>query len=554
MRERLIETDILILGGGLAGCVAAIRGREQGARVAIVDKAAMRRSGSSGTGNHFLTTYLNHGEPWDTAEVYRQWYHDIRHGMVDMKVVDELVVRNQPAVVAYMEKLGVPLKDPKTGQYVRMARPWTGQVHAVVYKAEGEFVKPMLVQKVRESGAEVFEKVHVNSLLMSKGRVIGATGFHIRSGDFYIFKAKAVVLAMGNPRRVLDTPNHNAFNTGIEANPGTGYALAFKAGAELANLEFLATFVYPKYCTAAQVLYEAGGIIRNALGERVVERPDQPGERSFGYGLIAAAAREVNAGRGPLYMDCRHLSKEAMESLRKNLLLDALLLEEYLGQSGIDLGKDLLEFYILTTATSATGSPKGIIIDEKCGTGVEGLYAIGDMSTPSDAHSGAWTTGYVVGVEAAKYAAGSGQVEPVRGQIEEEKLRTYAPLERGEGMSWQEFEETVRWTMIEHVGQVRTDLGLKTALSQFKKAEEYRKELKADNYHELMRVHEAMDALLFDQLMTSAALERTESRYIFLGSHYRADYPRQDDAHWRGVSTIVKRVGDSISSSHRRMN
>ncbi|MBI2866161.1 MAG: FAD-binding protein [Chloroflexi bacterium] len=553
MPDRVIETDVLVLGGGLAGCIAAIRAREQGAKVLVVDKAAIRRSGEAGRGNYFYTSYLNSGEPWDTPEVYRQWYQDVRQGLVDMKVVDALVVPHQVPVINYVEKLGVSLKDPRTGKYVRKARGWTDQVHTIVFR--GENMKLTLGQRVKETGADVMEGVHLTNLLTLKGRAVGATGFHVRSGDFYTFKAKAVVLGLGNPQRILDTPDHNPFNTYHKPwHAGTGYALAYRAGVELSNLEFIYANLFPRFCTAAGVLREAGGKLINGLGEPIVQRPDRPGERSFGFAVTASAYREINAGRGPIYLDCRHVSEQELKNLEDNVMLDAPLLKEYLEQSGIDLRKDLVEFLPLLGEWSATGSPKGILIDEKCHSCVPGLFVVGDLATPSDACSGAFTTGYVAGVEAAKYAGRIPSCEVDEAEAREEKARVFAPLGRSTGIGWQEFETTVRRAMIEYVSQVRTDLGLKTAMSAFKTAEKYVPHLKAANYHELMRAMEAVDILHFDQLMTAAALERTETRFAFLIGHYRADYPQRDEENWKEVATIVKRDGDRIAVSRRRMN
>lgn len=552
MVDRVVETDVLILGGGLAGCLAAVRAREIGARVTVVDKAAIKRSGEAGRGNFFYTTYLDSGEPWDTAEVYRDWYMNVRHGLVDSQVVDKMVVPNQVPVANYLEKLGISLKDPKTGKHIRIARAWTGQVHTVLFR--GENMKPILAQRVREAGANVVEGVHVTNLLTNNGRVVGATGFHVRTGDFYTFKAKAVVLALGNPQRILDTFDPSFFVTYHKPwHAGTGYALAYKAGTELANIEFVGTFLFSKGARAAQVMYEVGARLINGLGEQIVERPERPGERGFGLGLIAAAAREVNAGRGPIYLDCRHVTQQQIDAKLGETILDAPLLFEYLQQSGIELTRDLLEVRVVNGSWSATGCPKGILIDETCHSRVPGLFVVGDLATPSDACSGAFTTAYVAGPAAARYAAEAGPPQVDEAAVKEERQRVFAPLGKANGIKWLDFEKMAWRTMTEYVCQERTDLGLKSALAILGRLEADIRQLTADNLHELMRAHEAMDVVLFDRLMTAAALERTESRFGYLMGHYRLDYPQQDDANWNRTTVVVKRDGDKIAVSRRRM-
>ncbi|MBI2865779.1 MAG: FAD-dependent oxidoreductase, partial [Chloroflexi bacterium] len=215
MADKVITTDVLVLGGGLAGCMAAIRAREQGAKVTLVDKAAIERSGDGGRGVFFYSSYFNSGETWDTAERYRQWWRDVRHGMVDMRVVDELVIKNQPVVQQYVENsLGVSLKDPRTGRHSRLSRDTLRRaIEHPRFFFMGESLKTALAKRVEELGAEVVERIEVTRLLTDDGRVIGAAGFHNRSGDFYTFKAKAVVLALGSGNRVYSMPNDNPFNT-----------------------------------------------------------------------------------------------------------------------------------------------------------------------------------------------------------------------------------------------------------------------------------------------------------------------------------------------------
>ncbi|MBI2866336.1 MAG: FAD-binding protein [Chloroflexi bacterium] len=542
--------------------MAAIRAREQGAKVTLVDKAAIERSGEAGQGSFFYSSYFDTGEPWDTAERYRQWWQDVRHGLVDMRVVDALVIRNQPVVQRYLENMGISLKDPRVGRYSSLSRsPLTRSVEHPRFFFRGEKVKPILAARVRELGAQVIERVQVTSLLTDDGRVVGATGFHNRDGDFYSFTAKTVVLALGSAERSYPTPNHNPFNNYRKPwHAGTGHAIAFKAGAELASLEFAGVAFVGRWipgvvqCTLA----EAGARLVNGLGEPLVERPDRPGEWGLGTGITYAAFRELIAGRGPIYLDARNISREkvqqAIQAQKDSRFWDIPLAMEYLERTGLDMSGGLVEMTPILATSNCSGSPRGVVIDEGCRTCVEGLYVAGDLANASDAVSGALTSGYVAGYEAAQQAAATGYSEPDELQTKEERERVFAPLRRKDGLKWDEFEGALRRVMTDHVGISRTALGLRSALNELKAADESGQELSASNLHELMRTHEVLDTLLLDRMIATAALERTESRRGFVISHHRADYPQQDDARWWGVAMIVKKNGEGMTASPRRMN
>ncbi|MBI2865972.1 MAG: FAD-dependent oxidoreductase [Chloroflexi bacterium] len=564
MADRVISTDVLVLGGGLAGCMAAIRAREQGVRVTLVDKAAIRRSGDGGRGNFFYASYMNSG-PHDSAESYRRWWRDVRHGLVDMGVVDSLVIQNHPAVVQYLEKLGLQFKDPQTGKYTALTRGTMREdkeTEPLRFFVRGENIKSIFAKRLSELGAQVIERVQVTDLLSTDGQVVGATGFHNRDGDFYTFKAKSVVLALGSNVRVYDNCQRNPFNSYHRSyHGGTGYALAYRAGAELASMEFSRPDLRCAWGGGGAVecvLGEAGARYVNGLGEPVVERPDLPGEWGMGIRIRYAAFRELLAGRGPIYYDARNISREqirtAVEKQKNDRFWDIPMALEYLERTGVDLAGGLVEVTPYIATERCSGSPKGIIVDSTCQTRVKGLFVAGDLSFASDAWSGAMTTGYVSGAEAARAAAGTTQQEPDETQVKEERESVFAPVKRREGTRWDQLEARMRSIMEEHVGLSRAELGIKAALGEFQEIEGSMQQVSAANLHDLMRAHEAKDNLLFDEITATAALERTESRNGASMSHYRVDYPRQDDAHWWGVAVVVKKDGDKMTASRWRMN
>jgi succinate dehydrogenase/fumarate reductase flavoprotein subunit len=390
--------------------------------------------------------------------------------------------------------------------------------------------------------------VHVTSVqLDAGGRAAGATGFGVRTGEFHAFRAGAVVIATGNAERVIfNSPKRDPFNTYHRPYHGaTGFALAARAGAQAANIEFLGTFLFPRgFATGAMGnLLEAGGRLVNGNGDLVADLPELPGERHFGHGIVGKAAGEVQNGRGPIYIDCTHLSAERLADIASYISYDAPLFKEFLEQSGIDLARHPVEFELFNGAWSATGSPKGVVVGPDGQTRVPGLFAAGDLATPCYALAGSLTTGYVTGSTASEFARGADPPKLDNESVAAERDRVYAPLERRSGIAWRDFEHELQDLMTKYVGRERNDIGLRQAAEYLDSYGAAEAAVTAANGHELMRAHEAFDLRLFDQLMTAAAIDRDETRFNFLMGHYRTDRPAADDERWAGVAVLASYDG-----------
>jgi adenylylsulfate reductase, subunit A len=554
MRADSVDSDVLIIGGGIAGCVAAIRAAQAGASVVLVDKArSVRRSGDSGRGLAFLTTYLDLGEDWDTPAAFAQWYCDIADGLVDMEAAGPLAIEPLPAVHQLLEESGVSLRNV-AGGYDRVGRMWTPG--PIVVKFDGADIKPRLADRAEATpGVRIAGGVHVTSVqLDTAGRAAGATGFDVRSGEFHAFRAGAVIIATGNAERVIfNSPKRDPFNTYHRPYHGaTGFALAARAGAQAANIEFLGTFLFPRgFATGAMGnLLEAGGRLVNGNGDLVANLPDLPGERHFGHGIVGKAAGEVQNGRGPIYIDCTHLSPERLADIGSYISYDAPLFKEFLEQSGIDLARHPVEFELFNGAWSATGSPKGVVVGPDGQTRVPGLFAAGDVATPCYALAGSLTTGYVTGRTAGEFARGADPPELDKESVAAERHRVFAPLERRAGIAWRDFEHELQDLMTKYVGRERNDIGLRQAAEYLESYAEAEAEVTVANGHELMRAHEAFDLRLFDQLMTAAAIDRDETRFNFLMGHYRTDRPAADDQRWAGVAVVTSYDGTRPTTEH----
>jgi succinate dehydrogenase/fumarate reductase flavoprotein subunit len=542
-----LTVDVVVVGGGIAGCVAAIRAAQTGASVAIVDKArSIRRSGDAGRGLAFLTAYLDLGEQWDTPEAFAEWYVQIAEGLVDMDVAWALAIDPLPAALEFLGGIGVSLRN-SAGGHDRVQRMWAPG--PIVVKFDGAQIKPRLAERVAsQENISVRGGVHVTSVQKDgHGRAVGVTGFDVRSCQFVAVSAGAVVIATGNAERVLfNSPRRDPFNTyHVPYHGATGFAVAARAGAEAANIEFLGTFLFPRGFAAGAMgnLLEAGGRLVNGNGELIAALPDTDTAPRHGFGIVGQAAGEVLAGRGPVYIDCTHLGAATLHDVRSQISYDAPLFNEFLEQSGIDLARHPVEFELFSGAWSATGSPKGVVVDTRGQTAVPGLFAAGDLATPVYALAGSLASGLVAGTEAARFAREAGPPALDPDQLARERERVLAPLGRRRGIDWRTFERELQDTMSRYVGLDRNQNGLRQAgryLSSYRGAADA---VRAASGHELMRAHEAFDLRLFDEMMAAAALERDETRFSFVMGHRRSDHPRPDDLSWKGVAVYVSHDG-----------
>jgi adenylylsulfate reductase subunit A len=552
-KKEILQTDLLIIGGGASGCIAAIGAKEQGdLDVLVVEKGEISRSGDAGGGNDHLLAHLNTGEAWDTDQAMAEYYTRVSGGLIDIHVANRLHISRIREIVDRLESFGIEMRDAKTGQYIRTKS--FGQPGPFFINYKGKRIKPILAREVKKRGVNVLNRINVTNLLTHGKEVIGAMGFNMRTGTFYVVTSKTTLLATGDAIRLWPSPTGLPFNTWMSPyNNGAGHAMAFRAGAELANMEITVNTLVPKGFSAAglNAFVGMGAYFVNSLGERYMQKYHPMGEGAPRYLLTLGTYREIVEGRGPCYVDCRHLPKEAMHHLTTHLLpVDKDTFMTFCKQKGIDLKKALLEIGVSEIQSAGiAGSVSGIVIDEEGKTTVDRLYAAGACTVPSFGLSGALAIGYSVGIEAAKTSLKISKVGGHSEQVVEKEFQSvYAALNRKEGSPYQQLEDKLRQIMGQYVGDIKTEKGLQIGLQKLGELERHADEVKANNYHELMRVTEFKDLLLIGKLVATAALERKESRMGM--SHMRGDYPNQDDAHFHG-SMILRKHGDGISVTFR---
>ncbi len=535
-----LETDVLIIGGGLAGCNAAIGAAEKGARVVVLDKGRIERSGDIAGGVDHFMAYLEEGEPWDTAEAYLEYVGRIARGAIDLRITEAVFCRGLKDSIERMARIGNPLTHPQTGRFYRTKS--MGQPGPYFINFKGKRLKPLLGQEVRRLRCTVLDRTVTSGLLMDGTHVAGAAAFHIRTGEFYVVKAKAVVIATGNTNRLYQSQAGSSFNGWqYPSNTGDGQVLAFGAGARLANTEYLRVTVVPKGFSAAglNAFMGMGCYMINSLGEQFMTRYHPMGNNAPRYKLVEGVMTEIREGRGPVFIETRHLSEKDMVHLKTTLGYDKDTLPDYFEQKRIDIAREPVEVMVSEFMQKGPSEfcGSGIKVNQECASNVPGLYAAGDCADQFSCVSMACTSGYAAGCEAARHASLRKMGLSSEMEISTIKSDVYRPIAVKGDITYKEFEAVIQRIMTDHMGVQRTKVGMETALKKLTNLGEYLPRLGAKDYHDLMRVSESKNIYVMSRIMTSTALFREESR--FGPFHNRLDYPNTQEK-WTGQVVIEK--------------
>ena len=235
MQTHRHQADILIIGGGVCGLNAALTAREQGRSVIVMDKAVIERSGHIAGGiDHFLA-YMNTGAEWDTREAYLEFTGKSARGVTNIDVVDSVYCQELPHALKRFEEINCTLRQPD-GTYYRTKS--YGQPGPWWINFNGKRMKPLLAKAARKAGCAVLDRVVTADLLTNGGTVCGAAGFDIRTGDFHIIRAGAVIISTGGTNRLYSNPSGMSFNTWMcPADTGDGIRMAQSVGAALRDMD-----------------------------------------------------------------------------------------------------------------------------------------------------------------------------------------------------------------------------------------------------------------------------------------------------------------------------
>ncbi|MEU0226745.1 fumarate reductase/succinate dehydrogenase flavoprotein subunit [Streptomyces sp. NPDC006284] len=522
-----LSCDVLVIGGGTAGTMAALTAAEHGANVLLLEKAHVRHSGALAMGMDGVNNAVVPGraEPDDyVAEITRA-----NDGIVDQSTVRQTATRGF-AMVQRLESYGVKFEKDEHGEYA------VRQVHRsgsyVLPMPEGKDVKKVLYRQLRRR--EMRERIRIENRVMpvrvltAGGRAVGAAGFHTRTGRFVTVRAGAVILATGACGR-LGLPA-SGYLYGTYENPtnaGDGYAMAYHAGAELTGIECFQINPLIKDYNGPACAYVAnpfGGYQVNRNGERFVDSDYWSGR------MMAEFAAEVASDRGPVYLKLSHLPEESVAALEGILhSTERPTRGTFHAGRGHDYRTHDIEMHISEIGLCGGHSASGVRVDDHARTTVPGLYAAGDLAcVPHNYMIGAFVFGDLAGADAARY-------RPYEGELPADQLHAahelvYRPLRNPEGPPQPQVEYKLRRFVNDYVAPPKSGARLSLALEAFERMRADVAAMGARTPHELMRCAEVTFIRDCAEMAARASLARTESRWGLY--HDRLDHPGRDDVSW----------------------
>ncbi len=544
-----VDTDVLVVGGGVAGCMAAIPALEAGLDVVVCEKGkVLDHCGSVGCGvDHYLTV-MESGPEWDTPEFLLRHVPELTDGIVDMEVTGR-VIHEMPRVLRRIESFGVDFKDPRHNDYYRLRSFGLPGTYHINF--DGTEFKKHIGQQVRKLKGTVLTRTMAVELLAVDGRVYGALAFNFRTGTWFAVRARAVVLAAGEVNRISLNASGMPFDSWhCPYNTGDAQAMGYRAGALLANMEFVETTLTPKGFSAQglNALVSEGAHFINRSGERFMFRYDDKGENARRAVIADAVINEYLLGNGPIFADCRHLPEDVLDHMEATLQVDRYTMPAFYEQKQLNFREEPVEVSISELSIRRSGvyfRGSGLAVDTSGQTSVRGLFAAGDCATVSGGIAGASVVGHIAGEGVAALLRKDSGPRPAIDLDAAEPIRRRAMahmwVDEARRITWKAFEDRVRRTVTDYVGVRRNEKGLRLALQTLQALAVDEQRLKADDLHELMRVHESTSIRLNAELMTESALARKETRTG--SSHRRLDYPKPDNENWRAF-VVIGKAGD----------
>ncbi len=516
------KADVLVLGAGAAGCLAAIGAREQGADVIIVDKGSLISCGCTGAGQDHFGAQLNTGSEWDSDEKATQYYSSPGWG-VSSHLVEKSFTNEIAGMIRRLENWGVRFYRKPDGTYYRSAG--LGQPEWFLMMENGVDLKKILAKNVLESGAENREQIIITKLLQKDGSVTGAVGFNRRTGEIFTFQAKAVVLTLGaHQSRWFTNSTRMPYNIWqYPWNTGSQIVLPYEIGAKVKNLEMCVLTTLPKgFGTPGVNAFSGmGAHYVNAGGERFMKRHHPLGDRAPRGALVWAEFQEIDMGRGPLFIDCRHIPEEDLEHLINNLLpVDKPTFRDWVVQKGLNLKQELLEVEL----GEFSGGGNLHVDTNMESVNIKGLFGLPFSGMLSTAMCGGFVAGKEAGVSSSKTNI---LREHDTVLVSKEKEQIHMPLNRIDGYSPKEFENKVRLIMEYYMGHKRSVKGLNKALEGLEILEGHIDEIRACNYHELMQVYEVRHLVKYCQLMIRSVLTRKGMKGFYTVSDYAPKMDRE---------------------------
>ncbi|MBT5838877.1 MAG: FAD-binding protein [Rhodospirillaceae bacterium] len=552
---RRIQTDMLIIGSGVAGMLAVVGAMRSGVRPMIATKSTYASGSSSmARGGHSLA--LGHSDPADNPDLF---FEDIQaggEGLCNERLID-IVSTESIDRSAELDEWGLGLVKTEDGRFDQVPGGFPHRYPRMVHcnRLMGKPLMAALSGKTKSWDIEPMIHIMFVDLLKDGDRVVGAWGFLYREGTPVVVHARSTVIATGG------APQLHTLNDSPPIVTGDGYAMAYRAGAELIDMEFIDYQVltaaperlagYPCYSTG---LLTAGGHLLNGLGARFMEKYDPERMELTSRAMnTRAMAMEIFEGRGTpggnINIDIRHVFDAVNQGPGKSIIAT-------MAKNNIDLSKEFLE--VGAAPHTYLG---GLRIDEWGRSTIEGLYAGGEAA--GGIHGAnrlgglalidSYVFGLRSGIAAAQEAKTREAPDPESGNWQDGLADLADRASRtGIGPSASDWRQSVQDLVVSSLGQVRSEERLSFGLNELAAAEgafndvDNSGKTKRQRWDCLRRTYETRNLIEVARMLGTAALARKETR----GGHFRMDYPERDDANFLG-NYVVSKAGDTCRAELR---
>lgn len=537
MRIENLQTDVLIIGGGTAGCYAALTISEHSdAKVLICEKAHIKRSGCLAAGVNALNAYIVEGRtPQDYVDYARKDADGIVRGDLLLTMSERL-----NSVTERLEKLGLVILKDKEGKYVTRGNR--------NLKINGENIKPILADAVNElDNVTVLNRVNITDYAVENNHINGAFGIGIENDTFYVIKAKAVIIATGGAAG-LYKPNNPGFSRHKmwypPFNTGAGFAMGINAGAEMTTFEmrFIALRCKDTIAPTGTLAQGVGAKQINSLGEVY--------ETKYGITTSQRVYGTVNEnlnGRGPCYLQTEGITEEQDESLLKAYLNMAPSQTIKWIESGKNPSQQNVEIEGTEPYIVGGHTASGYWVDTNRKTTIDGLYAAGDVAggCPQKYVTGALAEGEIAGLSVVEYIKDK-NVATIDDKVVNNHIDEVENFLKDKHCKFttQQLEEAMQTVMDSYAGGIKTNYRfnekqLEIADYKIKQLMELSKNLYAEDFQELMYIYELRERLTVCRSVIAHLKARKETRWHSFAENL--DYPEKDNEHWnKYVNSILE--------------
>lgn len=537
MKIENLQTDVLIIGGGTAGCYAALTISEHSdAKVLICEKAHIKRSGCLAAGVNALNAYIVEGRtPQDYVDYARKDADGIVRGDLLLTMSERL-----NSVTERLEKLGLVILKDKEGKYVTRGNR--------NLKINGENIKPILADAVNKlDNVTVLNRVNITDYAVENNHINGAFGIGIENDTFYVIEAKAVIIATGGAAG-LYKPNNPGFSRHKmwypPFNTGAGFAMGINAGAEMTTFEmrFIALRCKDTIAPTGTLAQGVGAKQINSLGEVY--------ETKYGITTSQRVYGTVNEnlnGRGPCYLQTEGITEEQDESLLKAYLNMAPSQTIKWIESGKNPSQQNVEIEGTEPYIVGGHTASGYWVDTNRKTTIDGLYAAGDVAggCPQKYVTGALAEGEIAGLSVVEYIKDK-NVATIDDKVVNNHIDEVENFLKDKHCKFttEQLEEAMQTVMDSYAGGIKTNYRfnekqLEIADYKIKQLMELSKELYAEDFQELMYIYELRERLTVCRSVIAHLKARKETRWHSFAENL--DYPEKDNEHWnKYVNSILE--------------